>query len=94
MGLVTALSITASGTSVEFAAGEGGATTLLTPTGMGIGGLIIAIALVFLLGYLNVISARENVDARLRHVVISVAIPLLATFGGIVVYESIQIVTS
>lgn len=94
MNHVTALSIGASSTSAEIVAGEGGMTTLLTPTGLGTGGALIAVVLVVLLGYLNVVSARGDADPRLRQIVIAVSVPLLATFGGVVVYESIQVVTS
>jgi len=92
MGTLTVLSVAAGRTSTQITGGEGDVTTLLTPVGLGTTGLAIAIVLVVLFGYLNVLSAGPDADRRLRGVIVCVTVPLLATFGGIVFYESLQIV--
>lgn len=87
------LSLAASKTATQFAGDAEETMSHLSPTGLGSDGLVIVIALVVLLAYLNLVRAREDPDPRLPELIVSVMLPLLVTFGAIVVYESLQIIT-
>lgn len=94
MGTPWVLSLAASRTSRQFADGGGEALSLEATVGLGTDGLVIALLLVVLLAYLNVVRPREDVDPGLGPMIVSVTVPLLLTFLGIVLYESLRIVTT
>jgi len=59
---------------------------------MGIGGIFVAASLIFLLAYLDLLNASDADDPQLRTTLVIIIIPLLLTFGGIVLFESLQVI--
>ncbi|PSP90571.1 hypothetical protein BRC90_01285 [Halobacteriales archaeon QS_4_69_34] len=83
MGAIAGVSSSAAGVS---------ATSLLTPVGLGVGGIFVAGVLVLSLAYFDLLDASER-DAEDIQLMLLVAIgPLSVTFGGIVTFESIQLI--
>lgn len=56
------------------------------------GGLLTAVALIFLLAYLDLYIASEDENLLLRRLLEAAILPLLLTFAGIVLFESLTIV--
>jgi hypothetical protein len=84
MGLTAGVSSSAAGASSA-------ATSLLSPVGLGVGGVFIAALLIFFLAYYDMISASEQNYENVQ-TMLSVAIaPLVVTFGAVVVFQSLQI---
>lgn len=101
MGLVAIISSTvssatagvSSSASASASAGaSASALSLLSPLGMGIGSIFVATALIFLLAYLDLLSASAADDPQLRTTLVITILPLLVTFGGIVLFKSLQMV--
>jgi hypothetical protein len=59
---------------------------------MGVGGIFIAAALVTLLAYLDLFDASDQEDGVTRSMIIATTIPLLLTFSGIVLFQSLAVV--
>lgn len=55
--------------------------------GLGIGGIIIIALLVYLLGYLQVVTASERALGHLRILLVAAIVPLQAVFFGIIAFE-------
>jgi len=66
-------------------------TSLLSPVGMGIGGIAVALALVYLLARLDVVSAKDEVDEDVRRMLVATVIPLALTFAGIVAFNAASV---
>ena len=56
------------------------------------GGLLTAVSLIFLLAYLDLYVASEDENLLLRRLLQAAILPLLLTFAGIVLFESLTIV--
>jgi len=69
---------------------SGGALSLLSALGVGAGSVFVIAILVYLLAYLNVIEASERNRQRLRWLLVSVSIPLVFAFAGVVLFESLD----
>lgn len=83
MGLTAIVSSSAS-------AGSASATSLMSAVGLGAGGIFVAAALIFLLAYLDLFDASEKQNERVRTMLVATILPLGVTFGGIVVFQSLQ----
>lgn len=59
--------------------------------GLGIGGLFVAVALVAVIVYLDLLDASSVEDDDLRRLLVATVIPLLVTFVFIVLYQSAAI---
>jgi len=63
-----------------------------TAVGLGVGGIFVALTLVAHLGYLDLLGAAEldpERKRRMRSMLLAVVVPLLLTFGGIVLFQSL-----
>lgn len=88
MGLSAIVSSSASSAS------SASVTSLLSPVGIGVGGVFVAIALVLLLAYYDVLGASEAdnaTHAELRRTLVVTIIPLLFAFGGVVLFKTLQL---
>lgn len=88
-----------SSASASAGAGAGGAASsatsaisLLSPVGLGVGGVFVAASLIFLLAYLDLYDASESNDPQLRTTLVVTIVPLLLTFGAIVLFKSLQVI--
>lgn len=88
MGLTAIISSSSSSAS----AGVSAATSLLSPVGLGVGGIFVAAALVLLLAYLDLFDASAIDDPEVRTTVLATVVPLALTFGAIVLFESLQVI--
>lgn len=74
-----------------------GGFDLYTSIGLGVGGIFVAVALVYLLAYLDLLDALRTDDEAigdLKMALVAAAIPLFVTFGGIVLYRSLVVIGS
>ena len=92
--IIWALSYISEMGSIAGVSGSGAgvsATSLLTPVGLGVGGIFVAGTLVLLLAYLDILDTSERDDRDVRIILLAGASPLSITFAAIVVFESIRI---
>lgn len=68
------------------------AISLLSPVGVGVGGMFVSAALVVLLGYLDLFDASGRESQRMRQTLVATIVPLAVVFTGVVVYQSLQVV--
>ncbi|WP_436926756.1 hypothetical protein [Halosimplex amylolyticum] len=90
MGATAVVSSSASATS-SAAGVSATVTSLLSPVGTGVGGVAVAITLVYVLAHLDVVSASPDGDERVRQTLVAASIPLGLTFAGIVLFRTMQI---
>jgi len=88
MGATAVVSSSASSASSSAAGVSATVTSLLSPVGMGVGGVAVALALVYLLARLDIVSAREDVDERVQRMLVATVVPLALTFAGIVAFNA------
>lgn len=88
MGVTAIISSSSSSAS----AGISAAVSLLSPVGLGVGGIFVAAALVVLLAYLDLFDASELDAPAARTTVLATIVPLGLTFGAIVLFKSLQVV--
>lgn len=88
MGATAVVSSSASSASSSAAGVSATVTSLLSPVGTGIGGIVVALALVYLLARLDVVSARTDADERVRRMILAMVVPLALTFAGIVAFNT------
>jgi hypothetical protein len=91
MGATAVVSSSASSASSSAAGVSATVTSLLSPVGMGIGGIAVAVALVYLLARLDVVSAKNDVDEDARRMLVATVIPLALTFAGIVAFNAASV---
>jgi hypothetical protein len=84
MGLTAGVSSSAAGVSSS-------AISLTSPVGVGVGGVVVAAALILLLAYYDVINASAADYSKVKETVPAAIGPLLLTFGGIFVFESLVV---
>lgn len=89
MGLTAAVSSSAAG-SASSAGVSASVTSLLSPVGLGVGGIFVAATLALLLAYLDLIDAADGREG-LRKMVVAAVVPLGFAFGGIVLFHSLQV---
>lgn len=65
---------------------------MLSSVGVGVGSVFVALALVALLAYLNLLDADEGTDEELRTTVVATVLPLAVAFVAIVVFESMRVI--
>jgi hypothetical protein len=82
MGAIAGVSGSAAGVS---------ATSLLTPVGLGAGGIFVAGALILLLAYLDVLETAGRDASDVRLLLLAGVSPLSITFVAILVFESMRI---
>lgn len=92
MGLTAIVSSAASSASSAGAGVSASVTSLLSPVGLGVGGIFVAAALIYLLAYLDLVDAVEEDMAAIRRVLLAAIIPLIVVFAGIVTYHTLQLV--
>jgi Na+-driven multidrug efflux pump len=71
-------------------AGVAATTSMFVTVGVGIGGSLIAVLLVFLLGYLNVLEGVSEESHRLRRMLVATTVPLAITFAAVIALASMQ----
>lgn len=83
-------------TAAQETAANGGSPVDMIPSTVPLGehggGLFAAVALIFLLAYLDLYIASDDENLLLRRLLQAAIIPLLATFAGIVLFESLTII--
>lgn len=67
------------------------AISLSSPVGAGVGGAFVVLALVLLLGYLNVFEASDRTDSQVLTMLYATITPLAFTFGAIILFQSVQV---
>jgi hypothetical protein len=82
MGAIAGVSSSSAGVS---------ATSMLTPVGLGAGGVFVAGALILLLAYLDILETSERDVGDVRMLLLAGVGPLSITFAAIVFFESIRI---
>lgn len=96
MGLTAIVSSTASAASASSAssasasAASTSVASLLSPVGFGIGGVVVAAALIFLLGYFDVLDATDDANQGVRTMLVASIIPLGLAFGGVVLFQTLS----
>lgn len=90
MGATAVISSAASSSAVSAAGVSATVTSLLSPVGAGIGGITVAVALVFVLAYFDC-SSHPDVSDRARNTLFAATLPLLITFAGIVAFRTLEI---
>ena len=91
MGATAVVSSSASSATSSAAGASTSVASLLSPVGTGVGGLVVAIALVYTLAHLDIISAAPDGDEHLRQTLLATSIPLGLTFAGIVLFQTMQV---
>ncbi len=84
-----ASSSTSAGASASASAS---AISLLSPIGLGVGGIFVAATLIFLLAYFDLFDTADITNPQLRTTLLVTIVPLLLTFAGIVLFQSLQMV--
>lgn len=88
--MAAATSIAGASSSAGAASSAGaGVASLFTATGVGVGGIFVAAALVLVLAYLNLVN-ESNRD-HLRTLATAAAVPLFVTFLAIVAFEALVV---
>jgi len=90
MGATAVVSSSASSASSSAAGVSATVTSLLSPVGTGIGGMVVALALVYVLAHLDIVSAKPDRDDSVRNTLLATAVPLSLTFAGIVAFQTLQ----
>ena len=91
MGATAVISSSASSASSSAAGVSATVTSLLSPVGTGIGGIAVAVTLVYVLAHLDVVSARPEASERVQRTLVATAIPLGLTFVGIVAFRTLAL---
>lgn len=91
MGATAVVSSSASSASASAAGVSATVTSLLSPVGTGVGGIVVAIMLVYVLAHLDVVSAKPDGDERVHRTLVATAIPLGLTFAGIVAFRTMAL---
>lgn len=81
MGSITVVSSTSKAISTEIGR--------LVSTGLGTGGLTVAVALVAVVVYVDLLDASAVEDDGLRRLLVATMLPLLVTFFFVVLYQSV-----
>lgn len=85
MGLTAIVSSSASSASST------SVTSLVSPVGVGVGGVFVAVALILLLAYLDLLKTSELDTPELRRTLVLSISPLLIAFAGVVVFKALQV---
>ena len=85
MGLTAIVSSSASSAS------SASVTSLMSPVGVGVGGLFVAVALILLLAYLDLLKASKWDTPELRRTLMVTVIPLIIAFAGVVVFKALVV---
>ena len=88
MGLVAVVSsaLGSSSSSVSVSA-----TSLLSSVGLGIGGVFVAGALVYLFSYFDLLVEGDTENHDLQRTILATIIPLAVVFGGIILFKTIRL---
>lgn len=78
--------------SSSSASASSSVVSLVTSVGVGVGGIFVAVALIVLLAYFDLIDAHPDAHPRLKRTLLTVIVPLLFTFGGVVLFRSLQVI--
>lgn len=89
MGVISVVSSTTSGAG---AGASASVTSLLSPVGIGVGGVFVAGLLIYLLAYLDIVNAIDPGREPARRLGLLLMVPLLLTFSAIVIFRSLAIV--
>lgn len=87
-------SSTASSTSSASSAASSASTSvasLISPVGMGVGSVVVAAALILLLGYFDVLNASGDTDDGMRITLVASIIPLATAFAGVVLFQALAV---
>lgn len=65
--------------------------SLLSRVGVGVGSLFVSVALIFLLGYLDLFDAAGWESDQHRRTLVATIIPLAVVFAAIVFFQAFQV---
>lgn len=65
--------------------------SLVSPVGLGIGSIFVAVSLIVLLAYLDLLNAADG-DDDVRRMVVASVIPLFVAFSGVVLFQSLAVI--
>lgn len=85
------MGLTAIMSSVSSTAPNSPPIGLNSSIGLGIGGVFVAIALISLLVYFDILNSSENQRTHIRRTVFAFVVPLGFTFTGIVLFKTIAL---
>lgn len=60
--------------------------------GLGVGGVFVSLALIYLLAYFNIVDSTGVESTSLKRFVAASVVPVAVTFAGIVAFQTLQIV--
>lgn len=63
--------------------------SLVSPVGMGVGSVVVAAALILLLGYYDVLDASGDADDGMRMTLVASIVPLAMAFAGVVLFQAL-----
>ncbi len=89
----TAAIVNAAGAGAGAGAGVSAATSMYLTVGAGIGGIIIAGLLVFLLGYLNLVDGVSPESASLQKMLVAATVPVALTFASAIALQTLGMVS-
>lgn len=69
-----------------------GAFAVSSEPGIGAGAIFATAVVIYLTAYLNIVVAGDSERRQLRWLLIVATVPLLATFAGIVLFESLSVI--
>lgn len=94
MGLTAIVSSAASAasssaSSASSASASTSVASLVSPVGMGVGGVFVAASLILLLAYFDVFAATDDPDDAVRTTLVASIVPLAIAFAGVVVFQAL-----
>lgn len=91
VGLTAIVSSAGSSASSSASSASSSALSLLSPVGLGVGGVFVAAALILLLAYFDILTATDDADASLRRTLIATIIPLAAAFAAVIAFHTLMV---
>lgn len=66
-------------------------TSMTSAIGLGVGGVFVSVALIYLLAYFNLLDSADIEFAPVRGFVAATIVPLALVFAGIVAFQALEI---
>lgn len=79
----------ASASSASASSASTSVASLVSPVGMGVGGVFLAAALILLLAYFDVFTATDDPNDAVRTTLVASIVPLSIAFAGVVVFQTL-----
>lgn len=91
VGLTAIVSSAGSSASSSASSASSSVLSLLSPVGLGVGGVFVAAALILLLAYFDILNATDDADASLLQTLIATTIPLAAAFAAVIIFHTLRV---